>query len=118
EPACGNGNFLAEVLERKLKVVSKSYKKNQLAYERFSILALTSIYGVDILEDNVEECQTRLLAIFNKPYSKLYKNKCKPEYLNSAQYILQKNILLGNALDFTNPLTNEPIVFTEWSPVK
>ncbi len=118
EPACGNGNFLAEVLERKLKVVFDNYRKNQLAYERFSILALTSIYGVDILEDNVEECQTRLLAIFSKPYSKLYKNKCKPECFNSAQYILQKNILLGNALDFTNPLTNEPIIFTEWSLVR
>lgn len=117
EPACGNGNFLAEVLERKLKVVFDNYRKTQLAYERYAILALTSIYGVDILQDNIEECKVRLLGIFKEHYNGVFKNKCKPECLNSAQNILQKNILLGNALDFTNPHTNEPIVFTEWSAV-
>lgn len=117
EPACGNGNFLAEVLERKLKVVTNSYRKTQLSFERFALLALTSIYGVDILEDNVEECRGRLLDIFKNHYFKLFGNKHKPECLISAHYILQKNILVGNALDFTNPTTKEPIVFTEWSAV-
>lgn len=117
EPACGNGNFLAEVLERKLKVVFDNYRKTQLAYERYAILALTSVYGVDILQDNIEECKVRLLGIFKEHYNKVFRDKCKPECLNSAQHVLQKNILLGNALDFTNPLTNEPIVFTEWSAV-
>ena len=56
EPACGNGNFLAEVLRRKLAIVEKKYKKSQLEYERYAILAVSSIYGVDILEDNAQEC--------------------------------------------------------------
>ena len=52
EPACRYGNFLAEILKRKLNVVITRYKKSQLEFERNSITALTSIYGVDLLEDN------------------------------------------------------------------
>ena len=51
EPACGDGNFLAEVLTRKLSVVRKKYQKSPYDYERNAIHALTSIYGVDILAD-------------------------------------------------------------------
>ena len=66
EPACGNGNFLAEVLRRKLEVVDRKYKKLPADWEKFSIVALSSLYGVDILSDNVEECQERLFEIWNK----------------------------------------------------
>ena len=68
EPACGNGNFLAEVLKRKLAVVEKRYRTSQLEWERNSLIAISSIYGVDILEDNTLECQERLFAIFSKIY--------------------------------------------------
>src|ERR1035437_7489066 len=64
EPACGTGNFLVEILTRKLEIVEKRYSKNQLEYERYAILALSSIYGVDILQDNVQMCRDRLLGIF------------------------------------------------------
>ena len=53
EPACGDGNFLTEILERKLRVVAARYGKSQLDYERNAVLAVSSIYGIDILEDNV-----------------------------------------------------------------
>lgn len=57
EPACGDGNFLAEILRRKLAVVKSRYGKNTDDYERYAVIAITSIYGVDILQDNVEECR-------------------------------------------------------------
>ena len=57
EPACGDGNFLAEVLRRKLAVVDSRYSKSQFEWERYAVIAITSIYGVDILEDNAEECR-------------------------------------------------------------
>lgn len=117
EPACGNGNFLAEVLRRKLAVVADKYKKSQLDYERYAIIAISSIYGVDILEDNAQECQDRLFKIFEDQYTKLYKNECKKECLASVKFLLNRNILWGDALDFTNPVTKEPIVFSEWSAV-
>jgi SAM-dependent methyltransferase len=64
EPACGTGNFLAEILERKLRVVEVRYGKSQLDFERYAVLAVTSIYGIDILEDNVQQCRQRLFGIF------------------------------------------------------
>ena len=60
EPACGDGNFLAEILCRKLAVVKKKYKKSVIDYEKNSLLAVSSIYGVDILADNVDACRERL----------------------------------------------------------
>jgi len=57
EPACGTGNFLTEIFKRKLKIVEDRYKKNQLEYERYAVLAVSSMYGIDIQEDNVQECR-------------------------------------------------------------
>lgn len=115
EPACGNGNFLAEVLNRKLNVVNGRYGKSQLEWERNALIAIASIYGVDILKDNASECQERLFAIFSKIYIENFGTNAKIDYLKSIKFIIQRNILWGNALDFTNPETKKPIVFTEWS---
>ena len=117
EPACGNGNFLAEVLRRKLAIVEKKYKKSQLEYERYAILAVSSIYGVDILEDNAQECRERLFNLFDEQYSKRYKAECKEECRTSVKFLLKRNILWGDALDFTNPITKKLIIFSEWSAV-
>lgn len=117
EPACGDGNFLAEVLRRKLNVVTERYKKNQFEWERYSVIAISSIYGVDILEDNAQECRDRLFNIFNEYYQKLFKKECKEDCRRSVKYLLQRNILWGDALDFTNPETKQPIIFSEWKPI-
>lgn len=117
EPACGNGNFLAEVLRRKLAVVDSRYSKIQLEWERYAVIALSSIYGVDILEDNAIECRERLFKIFDERYTALFKDKCKDECRSSIKFLLNRNILWGDALNFTNPETKKPIVFSEWSAV-
>ena len=98
EPACGTGNFLVEILKRKLAIVENRYSKNQLEYERYAILALSSIYGVDILQDNVQTCRDRLLGAFTHYYLKNYKKKFKPECLKAAEFILSRNILWGDIL--------------------
>lgn len=115
EPACGNGNFLAEVLRRKLSEVSNRYKKSQIEWEKNGMIAAGSIYGVDILEDNAEECRERLFKLFSKVYLDTFGTNAKSEYLKSIKFILIRNILWGDALDFTNPVTKRPIVFSEWS---
>ena len=118
EPACGTGNFLAEILERKLQVVESRYEKIQLEYERNAVLAVSSIYGIDILEDNVAECRNRLLEIFHNRYQAKFKSAVNPECTRSIQYILQRNIIWGNALDLmTVGNAPEQIVFSEWSPI-
>ena len=114
EPACGDGNFLAEILRRKLAVVKSRYRKNALDYERFSLLALTSIYGVDIMPDNVTECRERLYAIWNEDYTKGAKKAANEEARTAARYILKRNILCGDALTLMTP-EKMPIIFSEWS---
>lgn len=118
EPACGTGNFLAEILKRKLNVVQHKYKKCQLEFERYAVVAVSSLYGVDILEDNVEECQVRLFEIFNERYTSLFKASAKKECQATVKYILNKNILWGDALTMrVSGHKNEPIVFSEWCAV-
>ena len=113
EPACGNGNFLAEILRRKLVRVKRQYTRNNLEYTKNSFLALTSIYGIDILEDNVEECRERLFKIWDKDYLTQCKEDILDEVRTAAKYILGKNILCGDALTL---LKNDgtPIVFAQW----
>lgn len=117
EPACGNGNFLAEVLKRKLVVVESRYGKSQIEWERNSFIAISNIYGVDILEDNALECQERLFSIFSKIYVDKFGINGKLEFLKSIKFVLKRNILWGDALDFTNPVTKKQIVFSEWSMI-
>ncbi len=115
EPACGNGNFLAAVLNRKLNVIDAKYAKSQFEWERNGVIAIASIYGVDILPDNTVECRERLFKIFELRYEQNFKSRIKPDCLRSIRFLLERNILWGNALDFTNPETNQPIIFSEWS---
>jgi hypothetical protein len=118
EPACGTGNFLTEVLERKLRVVEARYGKSQLDYERYAILAVSSIYGIDIQEDNVQQCRQRLFGIFDLNYLRLFKNKTNDNCRESVRYILERNIIHGDALSLKTIGDNpKPIVFSEWSPV-
>ena len=114
EPACGDGNFLAEILKRKLKIVKKQYGNNLSDYEKFSILAIMNIYGVDILEDNVEDCRDRLYEIWEKDYKEISKNKTRASIKKAARYVLSKNILWGDALTMRQS-HGQPIIFAEWS---
>lgn len=118
EPACGNGNFLAEILQRKLSVVERRHGKSQLEYERNAVLAVSSLYGIDILEDNVHQCRDRLVEIFEARYSALFNGSAKPKCLNAVRVILGRNIIWGDALTLRT-VGAEPrhIVFSEWSPV-
>ena len=119
EPACGNGNFLAEVLRRKLATVTARYAKSAFEYGYNAVLAVSSIYGIDILQDNAKACRERLSGIFNDFYQKTYKADTPPECAASVTYILEKNIVWGDALDLKRvDGSGEAIVFSEWSPVK
>ena len=118
EPACGTGNFLAEILERKLRVVESRYAKSQIEYERYAVLAVSSIYGIDILEDNVQECRKRLFEILNQKYTRIFKDMAKDECRSAMKYILEKNIIWGDALSLKTVDKNvQPIIFSEWSIV-
>lgn len=114
EPACGNGNFIAEVLRRKLAVVAARYRRSPDEYQRYAFLAVSSIYGVDILADNVGECRERLFRIVEKDARSNIKGSIEPAFLDAVRYVLEKNILCGDALTLRDA-SGEPITFAEWS---
>ena len=120
EPACGDGNFLAEILRRKLAVVRRKYQKSPYDYERNAILAISSIYGVDLMTDNVEICRDRLFDIWDKEYTSVCKKEANDQARAAAKAILDGNIICGNALtmmcvDDAQQDTDQFIVFPEWS---
>ena len=118
EPACGTGNFLVEVLRRKLAVVKSRYRKSQTDYERYAVVAVSSIYGIDLLEDNIQECRHRLYGVFDEQYSTLLKSHCQEACRRSVKHSLNHNIIQGDALTFKRvDKEDEPIIFSEWSPV-
>lgn len=116
EPACGNGNFLAEILRRKLTVVKSRYGKNAPDYERYAVIAVTSIYGVDILPDNAQECRERLYKLWTSEYTKICKAEANDETRAAVRFIFEKNILCGDALTLKQA-DGTPIIFAEWSAV-
>jgi hypothetical protein len=116
EPACGTGNFLTEILCRKLSVVERKYRRSQLDFERNIVLAVSSIYGIDILEDNVSVCRQRLFEMANDRYVALFRKAAKADVRKTLRFILSKNIIWGDALDLktVGPAPRQ-IIFSEWS---
>ena len=114
EPACGDGNFLAEIVTRKLAVVSKRYGKSETDWEKYSVLAMSSVYGVDIMPDNAAECRERLFKIWEKAYKRKCKTILSADCQNAVRFILSRNVLCGDALTMLDDNGN-PIVFSEWS---
>lgn len=120
EPACGTGNFLTEILARKLSVVKSEYGRSPLEYEKYSLLAVSSLYGVDIMADNVETCRERLYKQWDKQYKSVCKKECNDDTRKSVRFILSRNIVCGNALtlkcvDENCNDTEQDIVFSEWA---
>lgn len=126
EPACGDGNFVAEILCRKLEaakkraVPPKKKKPLPMEFEKQSVIAVASIYGVDLMMDNVLACRERLYEIWNKEYEKICKKEISEDCREAVRFILSRNIVCGNALslkvvDDEGNDTEEPIVFSEWS---
>lgn len=114
EPACGDGNFLAEILRRKLAVVKQRYGKSMSEYEKYCFVAVGSLYGVELLQDNASDCRNRLFKIVKDEYMHVCKKKPNPKFLPAIHYVINRNILCGDALTLLQD-DGEPIIFSEWS---
>jgi hypothetical protein len=110
EPACGSGNFLIPVLERKLAAVKARYGSNEFERQHHALLALMSLYGVELLNDNTQECRANLLAVF----AHFLKGTKKESLVRAAAAVVAANIVNGDALTMANA-TGQPIVFPEWA---
>lgn len=112
EPACGSGNFLVPVLIRKLATVHARYGQSDFERRHQALLALMSIYGIELLDDNVAECRENLLAIF-ADYLGIAEGE--PFHIAAAA-VLTANIVHGDAPTMTTRTSRPaPITFAEWS---
>ncbi len=109
EPACGSGNFLVRVLQRKLAVVELKYGKSDFEREHYALLSLMCIYGIELLPDNINECRENLLEIFSS-----YLNiDVSDDMYQAASCVLLWNLVHGDALKMLAS-DGEPITFAEW----
>lgn len=109
EPACGSGNFLVQVLRRKLAAVEVKYGKSDFDKRHYALFALMCVYGVELLSDNVAECRANLLEIFAE-----YLNLEEPDDLYPAAHnVLADNLIHGDALTMLTS-EGEAITFPEW----
>tara|TARA_X000000368_G_C22956534_1_gene679005 strand:+ start:293 stop:955 length:663 start_codon:yes stop_codon:yes gene_type:complete len=115
EPACGDGNFLTEVLNFKLNFLEKNYSKNQYEFEKFSIQIFSSIYGIDILEDNIILARERLFNQYFSLYSNKFKSNINQKLLNCIKYILNVNLVHADALTLKTTKNEKFIILSEWS---
>lgn len=103
EPACGDGNFLIEILRRKLTICEgrvKARQYTQLQYEQAAVQSVSCVYGIELLADNAIACRRRLLDYFIRQYHALFKSRCKDGCIRSVEFILSKNIIQGDALTY------------------
>ncbi|MDN5849633.1 MAG: N-6 DNA methylase [Nitrococcus sp.] len=109
EPACGSGNFLVEILRRKLAAVERKYGRSQFERSHYALLALMCVYGIELLVDNIAECRANMLEILAE-YLNL---DASDELYRAASWVLSQNLVHGDALTMRNH-TGQPITFAEW----
>lgn len=110
EPACGSGNFLVQVLIRKLATVERRYGKSDFDRRHHALHGLMCIYGIELLEDNIAECREKMLIPFAE-YLQLYESD---DLYKAASYVLDVNLVHADALTLKTH-TGDPITFSEWS---
>ena len=109
EPACGDGNFLVQILKRKLASVEKKYGKSDFERRHFALFALMCLYAIELLSDNIADCRANLLGIFAE-YLKLDPSN---EVYRAGFYVLSQNLVHGDAMKMRTQ-DDQAIIFAEW----
>ncbi|MEX2167671.1 MAG: hypothetical protein WD851_00045 [Pirellulales bacterium] len=109
EPACGNGNFLVQILRRKLAAVERRFSKSDFERQHYALLALMCVYGIELLADNISECRANMLEILAN-YLNLQESD---DLFRAASYVLSQNLVHGDALTMRTS-NGQRITFAEW----
>ncbi len=109
EPACGSGNFLVRILQRKLAAVELKFGKSDFEKRHYALLALMSTYGIELLPDNIAECRANMLEIF----ADYLKTEESDDLYRAAYYVLSQNLVHGDAMKMLTS-DGQPITFAEW----
>lgn len=116
EPAAGEGNFLIAILSKKLDMVAEKYSKSLVQYENFSLYALSTLYGIELLEDNAQICTMNLFDVYKDMYAQVadkFDQSIRKNVKDSAMTIISANIAQGNFLT-RKTASGTSIVFSEW----
>lgn len=109
EPACGSGNFLVRILQRKLAAVERKFGKSAFERRHYALLALMCTYGIELLEDNIAECRANMLEVLAE-YLCLAESD---DIYRAGWYVLSQNLVHGDALNMRTS-DDRPITFAEW----
>jgi hypothetical protein len=109
EPACGSGNFIVKILQRKLATVELKYGRSDFDRRHYALLGLMCIYGIELLADNIAECRVNVLEVFSQ-YLSL--DESDDLYL-AGSHVLGENLVHGDALTMCDE-EGQPIHFAEW----
>ena len=109
EPACGNGNFLVPVLQKKLAAVELKFSNSDFEKQHYALLAVMCTYGIELLDDNIEECRANMMSVFTE-YLGLHESD---DLYRAAAYVLFQNLVHGDALKMRTR-DKQPITFAEW----
>lgn len=109
EPACGSGNFIVQILRRKLAAVELKYGKSDFERRHYALLALMCIYGIELLADNIAECRANVLNVFAE-YVNL---DATDDLCRAASHVLSQNLVHGDALTM-RAKDGQAITFAEW----
>ena len=109
EPACGSGNFLVPILERKLAAVQARHGRSDFEVRHYALFAIMCVYGIELLADNAAECRENLAGTF----ARYLGPAAGPEWRRAAEAVLTVNIVQGDALKMTDA-AGQPITFPEW----
>ena len=109
EPACGSGNFLVPILQRKLAVVELKFGKSDFEKRHYALLGLMCCYGVELLEDNIAECRVNMLV----PFADYLKIDEADDLYRAALFVLSLNLVHGDAMTMKD-ITGQPINVVEW----
>jgi len=112
EPACGSGNFLVKILQRKLDTVELKYGRSAFDKRVYGLVALASCYGIELLADNIVECRANMLALFSE-YMAVTPDD---DAWHAASHILSLNLIHGDALSM-RVADGGPITFVEWGHI-
>jgi N-6 DNA Methylase len=109
EPACGSGNFLIRILQRKLAAVDLKFGKSEFEKRHYALLALMCAYGIELLADNIAECRANMLEIF-ADYLNIDESN---DFYRAGFYVLSENLVHGDAMTMRTS-DGQPITFAEW----
>ena len=119
EPAAGEGAFLINILERRLTLLAEQFSDDLVRFENFALLAISSLYGIELLDDNLKKCVINLYGTFHdfyKAFAAKFDQQPKSSVEESAKTLIITNIVQGDFLKRTT-ISGGPIIFSEWAPL-